>query len=281
MIRRPLPWYRRLRFSLSHQVTLPIHHLSNRFPHYELGFTSLEISRIACRYAPLAGRRAVQISDLHLDRYHRRHDTLVETIAELRPDWIFVTGDLLNMPSGIPHVFRFLSHLRSLAPVFLILGNHDHSSGVPVSVFTDLSDRHKLAMLVNQVVFVRAGKGELGIVGLDDPSTHRADLRCLPSPTPERFTVILAHAANVMDHLDDRHAGDLVLCGHSHGGQWHLPLVPPFWLPYGCNGRVGGHFHHNGRRLYVNRGLGWSVLPARLGCPPEILVIDWTENEEG
>ncbi len=235
----------------------------------------MEVTNIECRYAPLAGRRAVQISDLHLDRYHARHDAILKRIAGLKPDWIFVTGDLLTVSDGLPHLFRFLAGLRSLAPVYLTLGNHDHYSGIPLDQFSELADRHKLHLLINQAVFVPTVGGELGIIGLDDPSLHRADLQCIPPRSPNRFTVLLAHAPNVLDHLDHRHAVDLVLCGHSHGGQWRLPFLRPFWLPYGCSGRRAGHHHRNGHWLYVNRGLGWSLLPIRLSCPPEIVVIDW------
>jgi predicted MPP superfamily phosphohydrolase len=128
---------------------------------------------------------------------------------------------------------------------------------------------------MNQSVFVPLKSGELAIAGLDDPSLHRADLRCIPPAAPNRFTVLLAHAPNVLDLLDHSHPVDLVLCGHSHGGQWRLPYLPVFWLPYGCRGRANGHYYRNGHRLYVSRGLGWSMLPVRWSCPPEIVMIEW------
>jgi predicted MPP superfamily phosphohydrolase len=127
-------------------------------------------------------------------------------------------------------------------------------------------------------MFIPMVSGELSIVGLDDPATHRADPRCIPSRVPGRFTVLLAHAPNVLDLLDSHHAVDLILCGHSHGGQWRFPGIHPFWLPYGCEGRSQGHYVEKGRKLYVNRGIGWSLLPIRLNCPPEIAVIEWREE---
>jgi predicted MPP superfamily phosphohydrolase len=277
MTRRRFTWRRRTQFALVHWAARPLHGTFKRLPRLEAGLARAEVSRIACLHAPLAGRRAVQISDLHLDRYHARHDHVLERIAALAPDWIFVTGDLLNTPDGLPHLFRFLGGLRSLAPVYLTLGNHDHYSGVSVSRFGDLADRHKLTLLVNHVTFAPVPGGELCVVGVDDPSTHRADLRCIPRRRPGRFTVLLAHAPNILDELDDRHATDLVLCGHSHGGQWRFSRLPLFWLPYGCNRRAAGLYERGGHRLYVNRGLGWALLPVRLNCPPEILVVDWTE----
>lgn len=275
MINRSVRWSVWVRHSVANRIGVPLHRALNLLPNYEFGLDRPEVSRIECRSDALAGRRAVHITDLHLDRYQPRHDAVLNTIAELRPDWIFVTGDLLNLPEGLPPLFRFLAELRSLAPVYCTLGNHDHYSGVPVDRFVALADRHKLQLLVNQVAFVTLERGELGIVGLDDPSLHRADVRCIPRRTANRFTVLLAHAPNVLDQLKESHAVDLVLCGHSHGGQWRFQYIRPFWLPYGCAGRTNGLYTRNGHRMYVNRGVGWSGLPIRLSCPPEILVIDW------
>ncbi len=272
-------WFYWARLRLGHTLSLPLHYVFNRVPEYEFGFTSFHLTRIEARDAALAGRRAVQISDLHLDRYLRRHDRALQTIAELRPDWIFITGDLLNLPEGLPHLFRFLAQLRALAPVYLTLGNHDHFSGVPVHAFTELADRHKITLLMNQATFVPLERGELAIVGLDDPVTYRADVSCIPDPVPNRFTVLLAHAPNVLDLLDESHAVHLVVCGHSHGGQWQVPRLKPFWLPPGCSGCIQGEYFRNGHRLYVNKGFGWSLLPIRINCSPEILIIDWKDGD--
>ena len=267
--------YRHVQLQLINQLSFPLHRLFSMLPAWEYGLEKPAITKIQCSHTPLAGRRAVQLSDLHLDRYLPRHDTVLEQISELKPDWIFITGDLLNTPVGIPHLFRFLSGLRQVAPVYMTLGNHDHFSGVPLDRFAELADRHKLHLLINQAIFFPVASGELGIIGLDDPSTHRADPRCIPPRVEGRFTVLLAHAPNVLDLLESRHAVDLVLCGHSHGGQWRFRSVRPFWLPYGCGGLAEGYHVRNGRRMYINRGLGWSFLPIRGSCPPEIVVIEW------
>ena len=69
-------------------------------------------------------------------------------------------------------------------PVYVTLGNHDHYSGIRVDEFAEQFDRRKVTLLLNQVTFIRVATGELAIVGLDDPSLHRADLRCMPSAQP-------------------------------------------------------------------------------------------------
>jgi predicted MPP superfamily phosphohydrolase len=270
-------WPDRVRASIGYCLGHPLYRLFSLIPNWEFGLAEHEVTRYKQVHGVLAGR-AVHITDLHIDRYCLRHERIVQTVDELRPDWIFITGDLLNVPEGLSHLFRFLEQLRAIAPIYMTLGNHDHYSGVPVAQYAELADRHKVTLLVNQSAIVSMGKGELAIVGVDDPSLHRADLRCVPPRAESRFTLLLAHAPNILDYVEDHHAIDLILCGHSHGGQWRVPGIPTFWLPPGCNGRVAG-WHESGRhRLYINRGLGWSFLPFRLNCRPEIAVLEWVRE---
>jgi predicted MPP superfamily phosphohydrolase len=276
MIATLIRWQELARIWIGHWLSRPFHQLFNLMPGIEVGLSTPSITRLSLVHAPLAGRRAVHLSDLHLDRYRLRHRDVVRRVADLTPDWIFITGDLLNVRDGLPHVLRFLTELRRLAPVFVTLGNHDHYSGVRTDEFAEQFDRRKVVLLVNQVTFLPMETGDLAIVGLDDPSLHRADLRCIPSPQPGRFTLVLAHAPNILDQLTPQHHVDLTICGHSHAGQWRIPYVPIFWLPPGCHGRTSGMYHKGTHRLYVNRGLGWSFIPVRLNCAPEIVVLDWT-----
>ncbi len=216
---------------------------------------------------------------MHIDRLLPRHEHMLRAIAEREPHWIFITGDLLDTASGLPHLARFLLRLRQIAPVYLTLGNHDHASGLSVTTFLELADRCGVHLLLNRVVVVPLETAELAIAGLDDPTTGRADPRCIPGRAPDRFTLVLAHAPTVLDLLGDRHDSDLILCGHSHGGQWRIPGLHPFWLPPGCHGRLAGEYRRNGHRLYVNRGVGWSLLPVRINCLPEILTIEWVADQ--
>ncbi len=264
-----------IRKAIGSYLNEPLYRLFSLVPQWEFGLDDPETSIVRLHHPVLAGHRAIHLTDLHLDRYHSRHDRIAQIVDELQPDWIFITGDLLNVPEGLPHLFRFLARLREIAPIYMTLGNHDHYSGVPVAQFAELSDRHRINLLVNQSTFVSVDEGELAVVGVDDPSLHRADLCCVPSRADHRVTLLLAHAPNILDEMEPHHAVDLILCGHSHGGQWRIPGIHTFWLPPGCNGRVAGWHVFGEHKLYVNRGLGWSFLPFRWNCRPEIAVIEW------
>ncbi len=141
-------------------------------PHWGIGLSGHDVSRLTYEHSPLAGKRAVHLSDLHLDHYQPRHDLIVAAVGELRPDWIFITGDLLNVPEGLPHMFRFLAGLREVAPVFITLGNHDHYSGVPIDHYAELADRHKITLLINQATFIQTDGGS-------SPSSASTIPRCI------------------------------------------------------------------------------------------------------
>lgn len=269
-------WPDRARALVGTCLSEPFYRFFSLFPQCEIGLSQHAVTRMTFPHRVLAGHRAVHLSDLHLDRYQPRHDLIADEVRGLEPDWIFITGDLLNVPEGLPHLFRFLTQLRTIAPVYVTLGNHDHYSGIPVEQFRHWTDRHQITLLVNESETIRTNGGELALVGVDDPSLHRADLRCLPTPAQHRFTLLLAHAPNILDQMEPHHHANLILCGHSHGGQWRIPGVPTIWLPPGCNGRIAGHHEKHGYRLYVNRGLGWSFIPLRWNCRPEIALIEWT-----
>lgn len=279
MRRRDKSWRERIQANIGHSFGKLPYQVFGLAPSLEYGLSSHTLSKLTCSNEGLAGRRAVHLSDLHIDWYQSRHDVVINIVAEQRPDWIFITGDLLNLPEGLSHLYRFLAGLRAIAPVYIVLGNHDHYSGVPVSQFVELSEAHHITLLINQHVVLPIDSAELAIVGVDDPSLHRADLSCVPPSAHRRFTLLLAHAPNILDKMEPHHEVDLILCGHSHGGQWRIPGIPTFWLPPGCNGRIAGEHRSGDHTLYVNRGMGWSLLPLRVNCNPEIVVIDWVDEQ--
>ena len=147
MISAVMRWQELVRVWIGHWLSRPFHHFFNLIPGVEIGLSTATLTRLPLTHAPLAGRRAVHVSDLHLDRYRPRHRALIRAVAELKPDWIFITGDLVNVLDGLPHLLRFLTELRRLAPVYVTLGNHDHYSGIRVDEFAEQFDRRKVTLL--------------------------------------------------------------------------------------------------------------------------------------
>jgi predicted MPP superfamily phosphohydrolase len=229
----------------------------------------------------LVGLRLAQLSDLHLF-YNTGSEYLgaqIERCMTLSPDVVVLTGDFITRADGsyTGQLTSLLSKLRAPLGVFAVLGNHDwavfqrgRQPGSPM-----VADRLERALnqtgirvLRNERHVLAAGGARLQLVGLDELwSGHCDPEAAFRDADPTLPTVVLVHNPDAIDLLADR-PGDWVLCGHTHGGQVRLPFYGAVVLPTEHH-YDAGRFQVAGRRLYVNRGLGF-VCQVRFNCRPEI-----------
>lgn len=219
--------------------------------------------------------RLVQLSDLHLKRYSALHRDVAATIRSLRPDAILLTGDYLEEERNIRGVLSFLETLEAPQGVYAVQGNWEYWSRLEGENLQRHFAGIGVRLLINERAdFTVAGRS-FSVLGLDYPST--ADqLKLLQSGLDrDRWNILLSHVPAFAHESLDRSVG-LILCGHTHGGQVRLPNLPPLYLPLYSGRFVAGRYTVGPHRtpLYVNRGLGTSVLPMRLLCRPEITVIE-------
>jgi predicted MPP superfamily phosphohydrolase len=230
-----------------------------------------EVSLPLAKVPPGRELRIVHISDLHIRNFHGYYKDVANAIASLSPEVILLTGDYLERNRSIRNVQRFLKMLKAPQGIFAVQGNWEywarvegenlrrHFAGVGVTLL--LNRRHDLTL---QGVPV-------SILGLDYPSATDNLLLLQRRADPSRLNLLLSHVpAFAHESLDDR--VDLILCGHTHGGQVRLPFVPPFYLPRFSGRFVSGLYQvgESGIPLYVTRGVGTSLLPVRFLCRPEI-----------
>ncbi len=219
--------------------------------------------------------RLVQISDLHLKHHAPFHDKVAKTISQLRPDIILLTGDYLEEQRNIRGVLEFLRDLKAPHGVFAVQGNWEYWSRLEGENLRRHFAGVGVQLLINERADVDVNGQPVSIFGLDYPSSVDQLQRLQKQLDADRFNVMLSHVP-AFSH-EKLHAGvDLILCGHTHGGQVRLPKLPPLYLPLYTGRFVAGRYevgpHSN--LLYVNRGLGTSVLPMRLLCRPEITLIE-------
>jgi predicted MPP superfamily phosphohydrolase len=240
---------------------------------------------IAIRNLPGAfyGFRIVQISDIHIDEYTEPYfvDRIVKRVNALNPDLVLITGDFVTLGaftfiSANHAIHRCAEILATLTcPLrYCILGNHDVGVGAPLVI--DALQRNHLPVLVNQQVPIERNGSRLWLGGVEDPGTSHPDLNLTIPAQPDGPVILMAHEPDyVNDVLKHPRAPlvDLMLAGHSHGGQIRLPFLGPLVLPPMGRLYPEGHYHLKNIQLYVNRGLGTVGLPFRLNCPPEITVI--------
>lgn len=225
---------------------------------------SMNIPGLAPR---LDGLTAVQVSDLHLVRTRDVHVKMIETVQTLRPDVVFVTGDLVDDRSAVGEVVDLLKNLSPPQGIWAVAGNWDHTAQAVDSLNTELSAAG-MHFLVDEA---RQFDDRLWIVGVDDPSTDNDHLSDAVKQVPSGVhRILLAHSPEIIRSLNAS-PFELVLVGHTHGGQINLPIANGGWVKNGPTRRyLEGDFDVNGSPMHVNRGIGTTHLPIRIGARPEI-----------
>jgi predicted MPP superfamily phosphohydrolase len=232
----------------------------------------------------------VQLSDLHIERLTRRDRALPDLVARLAPDLLVLTGDFLSTsynsdPQALDDLRTLLAQFRASHGIYAIWGTVEVD--LPELLRPLLQDLG-IVVLQDEAIEVLVGDARLWLMG---PACSRdlvADgemLRDLLARAPsDAFTMLLYHTPDLMPQASALGV-DLYLAGHTHGGQWRLPgfgaLVTSsrYWKRY-----EAGPYREGDTLLYVSRGLGmegFGTPRVRLFCPPEVVVLRVTRQEQG
>jgi len=233
----------------------------------------IEPFRVEVVHVAIAGNVAAplviaQLSDLHTHGLGRRERRVLETLSEEKPDAIVVTGDSLGGDGATyADVQQVYQQLHAPLGVWVVRGNFENWKPVQRErAFYASSGVH---LLLNSGAWLRR---DVWIAGVDDPFSGKVNLdAALGGARRGAFKILLFHSPAYFDRVAGR--VDLCLAGHTHGGQVRLPFLPPLWLPKGCWPYVAGWYEQSGTKMYVNRGLGTSILPIRFNSRPEVTII--------
>jgi hypothetical protein len=229
----------------------------------------------------------VQLSDLHLAGIGFREKRLLHALERIRPDYVFITGDYVRMGKPSAPVLDLLGKIRAPGGIYGVLGNVDYSGtrescrmchedgpGGP------LRGPRPIHMLRNETITIERNGRRLQIIGLDpfDSRTNRPDPDQIVAESDEEIPrLLLSHTTASVPAASE--AGvDLYLAGDTHGGQAVFPtallrrLMPEKHWEY-----RDGLFRVGPLWLHVHHGIGWSVLPFRLGYPPLVAVLRFRE----
>jgi predicted MPP superfamily phosphohydrolase len=221
--------------------------------------------------AAFHGFRILHLSDLHIDASEALAHAIIEAVRPLEYDLCVLTGDYRFRTSGdaeraIHNIGRLRASLSG--EVYAVLGNHDTVLMVPEF------ERMGIGMLMNEHVRVERGSEALYLAGIDDAHYFGVDNleKALAAVPSDATTVLLSHTPEI--YRQAAHAMvDLLLCGHTHGGQICLPGGRPVLLDARIPRRFGrGPWEHGGMLGYTSPGAGSSVVEVRLNCPPEVTV---------
>jgi predicted MPP superfamily phosphohydrolase len=194
---------------------------------------------------------------------------MVETVCELEYDVCVLTGDYRAQTHGpIEEAIEWMSVLMSglRQPIYGVFGNHDSIRMLPAL------EAMGIRMLVNEHHLIERDGALLYLVGIDDAHYYRVDNieKAVQDIPPNAPTILLSHTPEI--YRQAAHAGfDLMLCGHTHGGQICLPGGIPITLDSRCPRYLGsGPWKHHKMQGYTSVGAGSSIINVRLNCLPEV-----------
>src|SRR5947208_9216042 len=260
---------------------------------YRLLYGRLDVEvtrpRIALARLPKAfeGFRIVQLSDFHISPFITADQIRrCVTIANgLKADLVALTGDYLaDDPAAEGEVVHALAGLRASYGVFGCLGNHEFYTETEDSI-TRLFAAAGIRILRQERASIQSHGEVLNLIGVDyqqrrfsrDHDGHLVDRYLEGSEklvTPDMVNILLSHNPNSFDRAAESGI-DLTLAGHSHGGQLALSFINRgLALVYPETPYVSGWYEKPGGQLYVNRGIGTTGPPIRLGARPEITVLE-------
>ncbi|MDQ2838355.1 MAG: metallophosphoesterase [Actinomycetota bacterium] len=244
--------------------------------------------------------RILHISDLHLTSSQRRKQAWISDLARLEPDYVINTGDTSSDPDGIPAIMRTLRPLFDFPGAF-VPGNNDYyvpRPKNPVRYFMphkvgDLSGRPRMPW--DELAAAMAGRGWLdlthvrtsvtvagvpvALAGTDDPHLRRARYAKIAGPADTTAAVRIGVIHSPEPALLRSFAGDgydLVLAGHTHGGQIRVPFGPALVTNCGIDVHRARWLHRWDDRMWFNvcAGLGTNpYMPVRIGCRPEAVLL--------
>jgi uncharacterized protein len=239
---------------------------------YRIAVTNYSIA-IDSLPAEFEGYTILHLSDLHSKRYGENQQELFGIINKQQFDLVVITGDLVDQrrPDHEPYI-ELIQGLKNYETYF-VPGNHEHWAGF---------DQVKAALLNSGVVVMENGAAKLDhngahvwLLGVDDPSLKmdRLDL-ALKEALDDVPYILLAHSPAIYPAAI-KESIDLVLVGHTHGGQIRIPLIGAVYVPgQGFFPNYDYGMYSSGQTtMVINAGLGESVIPIRFNMRPEIVLI--------
>jgi predicted MPP superfamily phosphohydrolase len=233
----------------------------------------ITIKRNELKFAALPeafdGYTVLHISDMHVDMSEAAMGHLIELVDGMPYDLCVLTGDYRGKTFGpfdaaLAGVAKVTAHLRP--PIYGVLGNHDTIQMVPAM------EAMGIRILLNECEVIARGRERIHLAGIDDAHFFRVDnIEKAASQIPHgEFSILLSHTPEI--YRQAAHANfNLMLCGHTHGGQLCLPGSIPIKLEAVLPRRMGaGAWQYHDMSGYTSVGAGSSVLAVRLNCPPEI-----------
>lgn len=236
--------------------------------YFDLNFTRVEFVHVySDKFQAGDTFKILQISDFHDSRSMRIWNKVLASVRELEPDIIVLTGDIIDAHTrNLDNAYGFIEEVTAINPeVYFVSGNHEWRSGYNIRFIQGLKSRG-VTVLNNMSRVIRINGTEINLCGVDDYYTRSYILdSAFNKINWNNYTILLSHAPDII--FRNRNISvDLIISGHTHGGQVRLPLIGALVAPgqgFFPKYNKGLYSLDNGTHLYIDSGAGTSTFPVR------------------
>ncbi|SOU86489.1 metallophosphoesterase [Tenacibaculum dicentrarchi] len=221
--------------------------------------------------------KIIQISDLHFDQLRYFHKSIAKKINLIKPDLIFITGDSIEKTEKIDLLNKFLQLIDSSIKKYAITGNWEYWGKVDLTKLKNTYSKNNCELLINENRTISIKNREISIIGIDDFIGGNANFeKAIENLKETETNIVLSHCPEHRDIIAKQKGSlniDLVLSGHTHGGQITFLGIVPF-KPQGSGNYLKGWYKEYEPKMYISKGIGTSILPIRLGARAEIVEME-------
>ncbi|MHB1001558.1 MAG: metallophosphoesterase [Armatimonadota bacterium] len=249
----------------------------------------LHVSRTEVRIPGLPqeldGFTICHISDTHSIGYDMVEKIMNKELRKLSADLCVITGDLVQNYEALKTYGRIFQGFKPKLGFYAVPGNGEHKWQLDIYRVSAMLAASGINLLQNNSSFILTNGCSINIIGVDDPFLALSDIESARDGLVKAdLDLLLAHSPDILSEIKD-YKPDLLLAGHTHGGQIRLPLLGAFWLHCRHSFLIShGYFgpeqlstltgkDMSDMHMYVSRGIGASLVQARFLCSPEIAII--------
>ena len=230
-----------------------------------------------------SGYKIIQLSDLHNAEFGKNNENLEKHIAQLKPDMIVFTGDIVDSnKTNVDVALNLVGKLVNIAPCYYVTGNHESLIGNEYKRLEDELKELGVIVLRDEAVILEKEGEQIQIIGLDDPcfSGNIVSYKMKNMERTDNYTIMLSHRPELFEMYVETGV-DLVFAGHAHGGQVRIPFIGGVIAPdQGLLPKYdAGVYQKNNTTMIVSRGIGNSIVPIRINNRPEIIVAELKREE--